>query len=1498
MKQQHGKYDIKNFDKGVNTDVSKELLPNDGSHVDALNMRSGDTDGYSSAKRKIKGAVSLYPAVDNRWFNPATLLDMDNYVCMMSQEVNGKIVEIWAHRSSRFGNPIDADKLAFVRIEGVICLASENLPVFVRFPLQYDKNESVLGGEIYVTDFKSKPFVLDVEDMYINGVTAPTLKYFDDFIFDKYALILSGNELHKIQFIKTSLSATPYTGAIQIGSDAGLPVGYYAYAYRYKTVGGDTTSWSPVTEMIPVVQNIKTAGIDLNPPFKHEATRSKEADIAAPSPYSNVFKVRVDNRNGYSSIEIRRDEWRGENGTYSGIEVIHEQDISKIEDTKVFTFQDHKIAGTAITIEEGNLSANNIEAAKCIRFHNERLYLMNIKKTAKDVNSVLDMTTANGVYPTIQKLGQTGYNDTYNIAMYKSYMRGERYGFAIVFFDNGGNPTYGAPIPNSSNYKFPNRRESLPLEIKSTSYLGASYATTVDVSTGAEDYVYEVFDLADATSRGGGLYYDITDSNNCFLAPTQQDDINNNDTFAYQNPNVTVTSAFTGGNVFDPIQQTYNPKGFNPNYFALGGAIDGINIPNNYDGFSVVRTAAADKVIAQGLAMYEASSLALSTIATKKNYVDVYFPDLDNAASKYSLDYVNDNYTLFNIQVTSCLGFFTEVFDSTTDSAYYSTAADFITYARILNETGDINPINYSGTDGYVKFDKWRGNTIATSPFASDTDISNRNISILSSQIVYTGTGDQAFLRLQLDVDIFEGKQTLDELPPVFAINLVQNGANILEGDIQLYESIGHYQKKDTYLTTITSQTDLLLPLVGERWEDCIPEPYGQITFDPDFKSTIVDRYLWIEKPDGTRYRWLNVGKKTEAQITPMLNDISTNGFYLDGRGNKVYGIFSYDVAKESGEGNIGSEHINYTLKFSKSYYSLSSSYSDDLFFPKVGEKVYIIYDNEIPVRFFGGDTFVNECIWAHMDNRWNSTHLSSSDPLQRISVSFPYTYYRIPVSHVGFSDSHLFAEYTSAGGVTYGGLIRQHINMWTAETRSCLALSFGLTTDTTLNDLNVSYPLKNYVPRGTSWIGDETSASFPTNNPTIPSTYFTKYGAENIYWKRGGFKYKQIVNKDYSLGNNILALTSVPAINFTEQTHYPTMIVWSKTKPVNSQNSQSVKTFPIANQHTISDDTGEIKFGWNALSEGKGFNLYAFTDSGIALLLTDKNIISQQNATELFTANLDLVGVTGDVWINRSIGMNNDMWRTWAEYSNMLFFVNNTSMYAFTDNNLINLAEGTFMELYNNRFLEDIDKPVGFPMRIAGGYDALHKEYWITMSEDFSDEETKSPTLMYGVNQKALQCRSDYKYEKYLTINNKMYGMKKGVTYKIGEGYVLDGENLRSYVTGVSAGAAGRYDADALYTSKEFIRIKVNSNIKPTKIYFFDDYAKYLADDYSSVVDSSVLSYSIKDYGQGYECYIPRKAVAPHLRQQGKMVIYKIEHDDAEDFLVNVAMVQFKELK
>jgi hypothetical protein len=191
-----------------------------------------------------------------------------------------------------------------------------------------------------------------------------------------------------------------------------------------------------------------------------------------------------------------------------------------------------------------------------------------------------------------------------------------------------------------------------------------------------------------------------------------------------------------------------------------------------------------------------------------------------------------------------------------------------------------------------------------------------------------------------------------------------------------------------------------------------------------------------------------------------------------------------------------------------------------------------------------------------------------------------------------------------------------------------------------------------------------------------------------------------------------------------------------------------------------------------------------------------------------------------------------------------------------------------------------------GVTNKLAGVYDVLHREYWATADRRVADEFS---TLIFGVTQDALQCQSDYQYDKYLAIDNKVYGMKGLETYELGVGNLLNGEEFECYVSGVS-------DADS-YSDKEFIRIRVNSNSKPKRIEFFDDYEQYITGVPSSTVDATTNPINIKDY-YGYECYIPRKAIAPFLRQQGRKVIFRIVSDDDENFFISTVGVQYKTLK
>ena len=66
MKQLHHPKDSKTYVKGANRDIEKEFLSGDeGSYLDACNMRPTDMDGDNGALPKIKGEKIHYAAVDN-----------------------------------------------------------------------------------------------------------------------------------------------------------------------------------------------------------------------------------------------------------------------------------------------------------------------------------------------------------------------------------------------------------------------------------------------------------------------------------------------------------------------------------------------------------------------------------------------------------------------------------------------------------------------------------------------------------------------------------------------------------------------------------------------------------------------------------------------------------------------------------------------------------------------------------------------------------------------------------------------------------------------------------------------------------------------------------------------------------------------------------------------------------------------------------------------------------------------------------------------------------------------------------------------------------------------------------------------------------------------------------------------------------------------------------------------------------------------------------------
>jgi hypothetical protein len=1524
MRQQHHDIDLKTYEKGINSDMNKEILGSrEGEHVDALNMRSISMDGDNFAKKKIKGEELLYDAIDNRCFLEVPGILSEGYECMMSQEINGHIVEIWASSTPDKNPP-------FIRVNGKVVLMSEFFPVTINTPLQYDKNESCVGGEFYVTNNTTPPMVFSLKDLMENGGMTDvypnaecTQKYFDEFNLEQYVIDIA-SPLYKPMFINQDPSTTAYSYSAILGS-LGLPVGSYSYSYRYVTQEGDRGRWSPVTELIPVTRSVGSADAI----FPNRRTYSDTPNVASPSGYGNHIRIRIENYSDFDFIEIRRDCW------YTG-ELIGLPSISELvgfvdvqQGLSVIDVLDRCASNEVeeiLTFEDTEIQMTGIERSKSIRYFNERLYLMNIGYASRDIDADVDFVPGTDlIFPAIHKMGKSGHKSPYNSTHYKSNMRGEKVGFGIMLFDKDGNYSYVKQIPGAENFKFPERRTPTSFLTQGISYNGTVRAALENPLNGSKvASTHEVFDHENASGREGEVFANIFNGTNFLNAnqpwapfnPTGQSDSTSDYGF-----NVN-TEVRTSGDAINGEWKNYNPRGFGLNYYSMGAAFKGIDtstLPSWATAFSIVQTPPANRVIAQGLGWYAMVQAEKTDFTSdwfgaqsgkETNKLWVYLPDgdVDSGGVKPQLiDDLLQNYSngVFKLQAVSPLGYFSEVYAFNNEIAK-DEQADIITYVRVLHDEGQINPTMTATYDtaqpqGIISSSKQYvgyGNFRAQVPPAVYANNSNGDhlftITNVQEQTIINGRGN--YLIITLDSPIYTkpyGQTYINEFrqevrqwqEPMYVINIIREEANITDSNITSYNYVGHYQRLKSLIGEGTG-LPLDLKLVSERWEDCIPVAPNQVT--SGYSSFY--RFLWIEDAQLVPRKWLNAYSLTASQINTVLNDLQANGVATvsDASGpHQIYGLYKHQYSPVF-------QHYDANILF-----GAINGVSNEYTIPPAGAKIYVYYDNRIPIRVFGGDTYINESVWAPVDTEYGSNAKPINQANEfRWNMAMPYNKFKLSTEIYILKDGsgiidHIQFDLFGRGrevfnfDVTEPAIVRQWVTMWTAETRTNLSFAYNIETGADKNSNLQYFPLKNYVMRPNKWT---TSNNFQypdvLNDNKIYLEYYDVYGDEHLNWQWGGFRFKPQTNIDYAKTQTNIKPSSVPQFGFEEQTEYCTRILWSERRPINVQNTPTVKTFPSNNFYDISDDTGCINFAWSAISDSKGNNLYAITQGGICLLLVDKRIIHEINANELATVGSDIGGILNELWLNRSTGMSDETWRSWSEYSNMLFFANTKSVYSLIDNQLSDLGSNGFLEVFTRKFLEILGP--GFSSRLSGGFNVLTKEYIMNVSNNSNKDEQFS-TLIYGTQQEALQCQSSYSYDKYLYISNSLFGTKNAKTFTLGVGNQINGEDMECYLTGVSD--------KQIYFDKEFIRIRVNSNSKPDKIYFYDSYQDYIDGISSSVVDATINPISIKDYF-GYECYIPRKSMPPHYRQQGRVVLFRITSSEDEDFLITSTGVQYKQLK
>lgn len=1709
MNQQHGEKDIQLFSGGADTDHSASSIERNGI-IDSQNMRPNSL-GNKGDRSKIHGETILYPNIINicSSIKPASLTNGQpmslTYKCIGSYQVLSHLVEFWASPISTDLPYVRVDGW-IVLYPNLIA----DFPISILYPPQLHGNDSCVGGEVFYTDDNIPPFKLNVTDMLtnagiVNGVqncSGATPKYFGNFNISQVSIQPPASADHP-QFIEiVPAASTPNSaGQVVTSGTGGMKVGSYQYGIQFVDSTGNTTNFSELTPLIPM-----PFLYDFNPVYEeniYPGQRVQGAPAGGVAPALGIhIRFRVNNPNNYSYVQVRRVSWNAEsalNSSPNDDSVIYKISITNGQ-SSIIDFYDNDNSSISPVSEESetnNLTA--IQSAKGIRYYNSRLTLWNVTYASRDIASQVVFNSGTLMYPNIRPLGVEGYNDIWNNVYRRTYIRGEKYGYSVVLFDANFNASFAVRIPGFTNYQTPYRRDTLSgasLQQSpeagtnfGTTYLGNSDNTRAVSSSGSVTQTFEVFDTVGGIGKAnyagtpnyGTLNINQADMKNVSQGGTNAKfggldfdfqpfrPTNNQDTNASQynyNPTSEVgDGTLTDNDIDSDIQNggyglsynsmyikqgglQYNPKGFGYNLWGLGMIFNGIaEMPSWVSAFTVMRTQAANRIVAQGQSFYDFrkavqnaeffryySGKGLQSVVWDSPDFESGYVDTATVASGISAN-------IYKLQVASPLGLFTEAWSgcseywdvplvgsnhwvnqdtsNNTDTVIQGHGLfDMISYCRILRDqnngiTNDFNPtysggagsnmtgVSYSGYQ-YTSWSQWR-NT-GTVPVTANMEIGIGSIDFTAgtfggnprSPVSLIGLNSAIYNFTECAGFDFNNSNVKNFHEPLYVANIVNDNQNVTTNNVQEYYQTGCWVKTQSIIGLAGGINTFTL--VDERWQDCIP------SLSPNYPNANQARFVYSKTPNSTEVAeaWLNVTYYTSAQKNTIITAINTNGYYLGALAQRcngdqvpVYGTYTHRVIPYTFPNGATSAGENtYTINFDQ------VGVSGNLI-PKSGNQIVVMYDNCAPVEVFGGDGFIGEYNYTVYDcqtnDNGNPLNNGNSYPFSNfntdnnpLTAPMPYRVYQcnentnVILTNQGGSNNRIQAFNTlrhsgDSNGNFIAASIRQYVCNGIIESRVNTALDFGN-----------KFSEVNYIMSPYSWSGGDNlygayyTDVFPTFGYQNLSNYPTYRNNGFVY---GGFIFDngQGWNIDYSEVSNVSTQFSKPSAGFVEKLNFCTRATWSPQRGIAEQDSPNLLNFPSTNVYDFDDATGEFKRAWDSSVGGQQGNLYAFSENGIVMALTNKSIITEASGGQLaYVGGGDSLFIQSEVWLTRSIGMNDEMWRSAAEYDNRIWWANKNSIYSFSNNKIEDIGGEDFnyattikntlsniepvygtdvtaiwFEKYNEYILQvsnvkilvntgiglngyiysSPNTPLGsqifqdsivdyqFPHRLnmENVSSSTVTEFFIINNLNTSLEVIYSstgnfelsPGITYRIyytngiwnvdnnfqnltqelvwsesNPKKWNGQYKYLFDKYMSdVAGNIYGSRYGATFNIDEGYIMNGANVGAFVSQVIN------PKSAYQASKEFIRIRANSNVIPDRINFYSNIGNYNSGIARSFIDTSV-PFALKNYGDGWEGYIGRDTNAPNYRNQGRYSIYQILYSEATEFNLSSVEVMYKILK
>lgn len=1501
MKQHHGPWDVKKFTAGANTDVDPVLVARTESvYRDARNMR-------------LRGGVLHKVGGEYVQYTPdAIVQDPQSYRCVGAITVKGRIVEFWA--STVVGHP------PLVRVDGVVVAMSPDIPYSHDKQLVLVKREDCEGGIVFDARSGAVPLHWNIGHL-LSEHAAGHDTYFDGFDISQ----VQANPVRPV-------NRPVFLGLDPVGDGGGLPPGQIWYAIRMANVAGDRTPPGPMLGpvMVPWTSElwsdtVPSAGI----------TGASPTDAGSASGFGARLRLRVNNKAHFDTVELIRYRWTDQVGTDAApvTEVAWRKSV-QAGMNEVFDIVDKGETLAPVAGDDADEVVYYIQRAEAVEYVDYRLVYGNVSLGGRDVAGELIGDPGDRLVPFTRSLGVTGHSDPVNNCYYRRFQSGERHGVGVVYYGPNGGQSFVQIIEDE--VQMPDRRDP-----KTGLSLAISDAPCHAANTlGQVSPTYEVFDIdnargkslsdplvnimSDGRRRAGGwsgqsvlagspsgisedgVFLDSAADHGPWykssytkaFRPTRPDDgkwgLDYKVNIAVRpagRPND--TEDFHPGLMVGSLP--YDPKVWGCGHHTLGLGFRGIqDVPEGMQGFSVVATPPAGRVVTQGLLKWDLTgSPEPGTPVTKALFkAHLCLPDFNaGLVGQRTWEDMQENPGKYKLQLVSPLGFTTEQYGSAmtaTDPGLnqveahvggISTLADLLSVARVLWDTGQANPGNTTGgispaaplppvsasggpPDHFTAFARWRN---------TDPVMVGDMLFGLTSVEEIAHEGGARSLRVEMDTQIYNtpstggssgfqdpGTKAFHE--PWYVVNIVRDGVHVdLDGG---FRSCNHYQ---AFISEIgRTGGDNTFRLADEN-----PDDYQGYVHDG------VERYIWIRTPSGLQ-RWMNREGYSLSEVGALITQIDATGQAVSPHsGETIQGIYEVgggdgpDIKLLSGVPDGCSVEVRYDNRI------VSKVYGDMVTAPAIAT----IVDARASAVMAGGlwgDTQAGSGpvpVWP-IGPGWYNGGLATHGTLPVPFANYEYNgRYMVPFGMGwGFpmpppGSGPVLSEGSprwSVSQIRSGQVrsIRQWKVLFDCEVRAPLYLSRHE------QDGDRSWPNINYVPRPYNFnpgAGLEANGVFPG--------YADVYGAEEqSTWGFGGFKTSQRPVSDYSVAPQV-AYFRKPVFGYEEQEDLCSAVIWSRKATPLLQDSPGLKTFPASNIEFIPDSKGSLQFLWSAASG----NLFAIMEEAVYEVLISKSTAYSADGSEFSMFAQD--NFVGQV-IPRSLdtGMLTGGWRTAARGRSALFWYNSLSAFRLgADAALPDIAVDRYRKGLAIADLAPAGPPL--PKRACAAYDLHNDELYLRLND---------ATVMLGGKDAAWFGTTDHQYDAMVYANGRMYGMRGLTTYLLDEGDVLNGSLVMASVKVPSAPHEGE--------RMQWLRVKVDSPRKPLRIEWYDQDDQLVA-----WMDEATFGRLYLKKQTGWENWVPRKntAVDPrHGELQGDLAYYKIIWQEAGADRVVMSAAQVKALK